>query len=165
MPNQAENKKILASLGARIQFVRTKAGLSQADLAEKLDFSTSAVISRFERDERPPSVDSLIKLSELFKIDLHWLITGQPSPMVFEIQKRIKPFFVTYLHFIAKELAHIGDGLCNLREKCNLSESERFEVKLMEDRLDDYNKIYQQGLEQLDEITNKEKFLKSIREE
>lgn len=76
---QAENKKKYTNFGCRFRFIRKKMGLSQSQLAEKLGFATYDVIGRFERGERLPSIQVVIMLSELCQMDLHWLLTGNPS--------------------------------------------------------------------------------------
>jgi transcriptional regulator with XRE-family HTH domain len=69
--------KIFSEIGQRIRKIRQDKGLSQTEFANILGFSVPAVISRFEKGDRIPGIDVLIKLADLYKIDLHWLITGQ----------------------------------------------------------------------------------------
>ena len=82
----------MTNLGYRIQAVRKDSKLSQSDFAYRLGLSSPTVISRFERNERQPSIETLLKLSNLFGTDLHWLITGDPSPKTIEIVSRLLPY-------------------------------------------------------------------------
>ena len=72
-------------LGRRIASLRRKAGLSQAELAERLGVSPSAV-GMYEQGRREPSCDILIALAREFRVSLDYLLTGQlalgPAPGV-----------------------------------------------------------------------------------
>lgn len=68
------------TLGERIAFYRGKMGLSQGELAERLNVSRQAV-SKWETDAGLPDLDRLIALSGLFDITLDELVKGSaPSP-------------------------------------------------------------------------------------
>lgn len=61
------------TLGQLIQYHRTKAGLSQEGLGEKLGVTRQAV-SKWEADGAVPDTDKLIALSKLFGISLNALL-------------------------------------------------------------------------------------------
>lgn len=65
-------------LGPRIAALRKSAGLSQAQLAKKLQISPSAV-GMYEQGRREPSVDTLVALAEVFQITTDFLLTGRPT--------------------------------------------------------------------------------------
>lgn len=73
-------KNIFREFGGRLKFIREKLGLSQSEFASKLGFASYNVISRFERGERLPSAEVLINLAKFSNCNLHWLLTGTPSP-------------------------------------------------------------------------------------
>lgn len=62
-------------LCSQIYFLRKKVGMSQAELAKKLNISASA-LGMYEQGRRIPSLDILIKFSTLFDVSLDYLITG-----------------------------------------------------------------------------------------
>lgn len=66
-------------LKERLVQLRKDHGLSQNDLAEKLNVSRQA-ISRWEQGTVVPSSDNLIFLSQLYGITLDELICGQTQP-------------------------------------------------------------------------------------
>ena len=66
------------SLGERLAALRIKQGLSQGELAEKMDVSRQSV-SKWETDASIPELDKLVALSELFQISLDELIKGASS--------------------------------------------------------------------------------------
>ena len=66
-------------LCSRIAALRRQKGLSQAQLAEQLGVSPSAV-GMYEQGRREPSADTLVALSEVFGVSVDYLLTGKPFP-------------------------------------------------------------------------------------
>ena len=66
-------------LCSRIAALRRQKGLSQAQLAEQLGVSPSAV-GMYEQGRREPSADTLVALSEVFGVSVDYLLTGKPVP-------------------------------------------------------------------------------------
>jgi len=67
-------EKLKYQIGANISTQRKHAGLTQAGLAEKLNYSDKAV-SKWERGESIPDVLTLMQLSELFGITVNDLLS------------------------------------------------------------------------------------------
>ncbi len=67
------DEKLKAMLGKNIATYRKRQGLTQAGLAEKLNYSDKAV-SKWERGESMPDVITLVQLSELFGITVNDLL-------------------------------------------------------------------------------------------
>lgn len=65
-------------LGARIAALRRKAGMSQAELAKRLQVSASA-IGMYEQGRRQPAADTLVALGGVFGVSVDYLLTGQVS--------------------------------------------------------------------------------------
>lgn len=65
-------------LGARIAALRKAAGMSQAQLAEELKISASAV-GMYEQGRREPSVEILAAIGRVFGVSLDFLVNGQPG--------------------------------------------------------------------------------------
>lgn len=63
----------LSLLGKKIREERTKQRYSQASLAEKLDISTN-FLGQIERGERKPSVETLVRLSDVLGSSLDYLL-------------------------------------------------------------------------------------------
>ncbi len=66
-------------LGERIYHYRTERGLSQSELAERLDVSRQSV-SKWETDASVPELDKLINLCEVFGITMDALVRGEEMP-------------------------------------------------------------------------------------
>lgn len=66
-------------LSKRIVKLRQIIGISQAELAKLLCISTSTE-GMYEQGRRTPSLDILVKMSEIFGVSLDYLITGKEYP-------------------------------------------------------------------------------------
>ena len=68
-----DDEKLKSSIGANIAAYRKRANLTQAGLAEKLNYSDKAV-SKWERGESIPDVLTLVQLAEQFGITVNELL-------------------------------------------------------------------------------------------
>lgn len=59
--------------GKRLKRLRTQAGLTQLQLAERIGV-TKSVVSFYELQERSPSPDVLIKLARIFHVSADYLL-------------------------------------------------------------------------------------------
>ena len=71
------NEELKLTVGAGIARLRRERGLTQAELAERINYSDKAV-SKWERAESTPDVLTLITLAEVLGTDLNTL-TGLPA--------------------------------------------------------------------------------------
>jgi len=89
------DEKLKAILGANIVSYRKRQGLTQAGLAEKLNYSDKAV-SKWERGESVPDVLTLVQLSSLFGITVNDLLTDpnclpeETGPVVGKMEKAVE---------------------------------------------------------------------------
>ena len=67
---------MITVLGARIAALRREAGLSQAELARRLQVSPSAM-GMYEQERREPSVQTLVAMSKELGVSTDFLLTGQ----------------------------------------------------------------------------------------
>lgn len=110
---------------SKIKEERQKHNMSQQQLGEKLTISRQA-ISKWERGESYPSLDMLIKLSDLFDITLDELVKEDHSlkeQLIKDSQKLVYPrwklFFdilliIGFLFILAKIFIVIGNKLFDL---------------------------------------------------
>lgn len=68
-----DGEKLKSQLGSNIAMHRKRFGLTQAALAEKLNFSDKAV-SKWERGESIPDVPTLAQIAELFDVPMDVLV-------------------------------------------------------------------------------------------
>ena len=84
-----DEKDIIAK---NITFYRKKMGLSQLELAEKLQYSNKN-ISKWEKGEATPSIFTLKRLAEVFGITVDQLITSQETVVKTDEKKTNRPMF------------------------------------------------------------------------
>ena len=81
-----DDERLKSQIGANIAAYRKRAGLTQAGLAEKLNYSDKAV-SKWERGESVPDVLTLVQLADQFDITVNDILTdpnqlpAQSTPM------------------------------------------------------------------------------------
>ena len=68
-----EDDKLKKQIGANIASYRKRMRLTQAGLAEKLNYSDKAV-SKWERGESAPDVQTLVQLAELYEVTVNDLL-------------------------------------------------------------------------------------------
>lgn len=82
----------MISFGKKIALLRKDLGLSQTELAKKINTSVS-VISRYERDEMAPSIDTAKKLADVLGSTVGYLLGENDEANIFkepEILSRFK---------------------------------------------------------------------------
>ncbi len=68
-------------LGKRVRDLRETKGLTQLELARMLNVSIRSV-GNWERDEKPPSLDSLVEMARVFGVSTDYIVglTDDPTP-------------------------------------------------------------------------------------
>ena len=79
----------MITFGKKIAALRKSLKLSQTDLAKKLNTSVS-VISRYERDEMNPSIDTAKKLADLLDTTVGYLIGESEDDQLLKDPKMIE---------------------------------------------------------------------------
>ena len=74
------------TLGERIKNYRKELGLSQEELAEKINVSRQA-ITKWENDSGIPDIDNLISLSKIMGILLDELVMGEKENDISDIKR------------------------------------------------------------------------------
>ncbi len=73
-------------LGKRIELERLRLGLNQIELAKRLNLSSSASISQYEKGDRVPSDDIKLKMCEIFNCSLDYLLGKSDIRNIEELQ-------------------------------------------------------------------------------
>lgn len=93
--------------GKRIQQLRKAKGMTQEELAIKLNISDRHLRS-LERGEAAPSIDLLVEIMESFNTTLDYLIVGKtPSEKEELMKKKLR----AKLHRLARSLDAVADDL------------------------------------------------------
>lgn len=69
-------KSLNIAIGNRIRISREKSGLTQEELAERLDLSTQ-FISTIERGVAGASLETVINLCDVLNVSCEWLLRGR----------------------------------------------------------------------------------------
>lgn len=90
-----DSEKLKHQIGANIAAYRKRCGMTQAELAERLNYSDKAV-SKWERGESMPDVSTLVELSGHFQITVNDLVTDpnelpeNPGQLTRAVEKALK---------------------------------------------------------------------------
>lgn len=97
-----QNRDIKEIIGENITKLRKQAHLTQAELAEQLNYSDKA-ISKWERGESSPDPDSLLALSQIFNVHIDYLFyeNKQEQFVKKHNQTKIRSLLVSILFCIA----------------------------------------------------------------
>ena len=87
----------------RLRLLREKVNLTQSELAKEFKISPST-IAMYERGERKPDPDMLIKFADFFSISIDYLL-GRDKPSINAIQSEITPEDLELLQQIKKASA------------------------------------------------------------
>lgn len=71
----------MVNFGDKLRTLRTEAGMTQTDLAKRLNI-TKSVVSYYELKERTPSPDVLIKLADIFHVSTDYLLGINHKKMI-----------------------------------------------------------------------------------
>lgn len=66
----------MQGFGLRLENLREKYGYSKKEVSSKLGF-TQNVYGSYEREKRRPSLETIIKLADIYKVSLDYLLRGK----------------------------------------------------------------------------------------
>lgn len=64
-------------LGARVKFLRVRKGWTQDQLAEKLGYTSRAMVSKIEKGEREIKASMVPLIADVFDVSVPYLLYGQ----------------------------------------------------------------------------------------
>lgn len=71
----------MVNFGEKLRRLRTEAGITQTELARRLNI-TKSVVSYYELQERTPSPDILIQLAKIFHVTTDYLLGIEHNKMI-----------------------------------------------------------------------------------
>ena len=81
----------MRAIGKNIRDIREQRKMTQDELANHL-FVTRQTVSNYENGRTQPDIDTLMKLSEIFEVDVHVLLYGQPKTRI--QQKMLRRLYI-----------------------------------------------------------------------
>ena len=113
------------SLGERLYELRKKKGLSQEEVAEKLNVTRQSV-SKWETDESKPDFDKIVPICELYEISTNELLNGTQEEkeekeveVINKDNKKKRAIFITtaiFLYFISLIWMVVAETSTNLND-------------------------------------------------
>ncbi len=113
------------SLGERLYELRKKKGLSQEEVAEKLNVTRQSV-SKWETDESKPDFDKIVPICELYEISTNELLSGTQEEkeekeveVINKDNKKKRAIFISiavFLYFLAIIWIMISETTFNLND-------------------------------------------------
>ena len=73
-----KHRKTINGFPERLKIARTKKGITQEKLSELLDYNSN-YINKLEAGIRPPSVDTLMGLSDFLNVSVDYLLYGDTN--------------------------------------------------------------------------------------
>lgn len=112
------------SFSENLQFIRAQAGVTQEQLAEQLDVSRQSV-SKWEGGQSFPEMDTLLKLCDLYDVNLDLLLRGSVEESRTADTAKYDAFMTRFARRISLAVAGIlaGLGLAALAEGCGLPDT------------------------------------------
>ena len=116
-----DSEKLKQRIGANIAAFRRQQGLTQAELAEKLNYTDKAV-SKWERGESVPDVTTLVQVAELFSVTLDELtgytptepLSPEPVPVTRKVNKKVVQTLVSLLVWFVALLVYVTLASLNI---------------------------------------------------
>ncbi len=115
-----------------LQFLRTRRGQTQEQLAEALEVSRQSV-SKWESGQSYPEMDTILRLCDLYQVDLDTLMRGSVEDSLVEDTAQYDRFMNRFSRRMAFAIGGIiaGAGLCGLLDAKGISEYLIFAVLLL----------------------------------
>jgi len=117
------------SFSENLQFVRTWKGLTQEQLAERLNVSRQSV-SKWESSASFPEMDTLLQLCDLFSVDLDTLLRGSVEESMVEDTAHYNAFMNGYSWRLSLSVGGILAGVALLILLCGLGVHEMIATAL-----------------------------------
>lgn len=95
----------MGDFGRRLENLRDKTDYTKKEISLKLGFSPN-VYGAYEREERGPSIETMIKLADLFDVSLDYLIRGEEYQQINSSE-----------HIIQADPSHLKNGNQQLNEE------------------------------------------------
>jgi len=110
-----ETIKTRKIIGSRLALARERAGLSQAQVAEKLKLPRPS-ISEIEAGRRRVAVDEMVKLADLYRVDMNWL-SGQGVQDMDSMRDKLQLAARNIASLKSEDLEKVIDLLTSLKTK------------------------------------------------
>lgn len=113
MASQAGEKRKI--IGSRLAIARSRSGLSQAQVASKLDLPRPS-ISEIEAGRRRVAAEELVNFADLYSVDMNWL-AGRGEAKVDQTRDQLQLAARKVASLKTEDLEKVIDLLTSLKSK------------------------------------------------
>lgn len=116
----------------KLYMLRTKAGLTQDEMADKFGVSRQTVY-KWENEITYPEVDRIIRISEVFNVSIDYLLKDNPKELLNEgnIEKAVLQFLA-----ISQDMNKISENIIEFMRDGVIDDSEKVQLEEMAFALD-----------------------------
>lgn len=126
-------------------------GRTQTAVSKQLKCS-QGVISKYLDGKIPDSFLFLFRLTEEYEVDLHLLITGNPSPSVEKLLNKLKPHILSYLTQISQMAQDCRSEQFDLLQSDFPRPKEvQQQIEMLQKQVEELHKFYDQEHESINE--------------
>ena len=99
------------AVGARLKQMRRKRGLTQSELAARLDYSSERQLQRIENGETSCSVDKLMEIAQILEVTTDYLLFGTIGVWEGRFQKRLVGKTEKQIEYLYRLLETAGENM------------------------------------------------------
>ncbi len=104
------------AVGARLKETRRRQGMTQAELAARLDYSSERQLQRIENGETSCSVDKLMELAQILEVTTDYLLFGETEVQEDRFQKCLANKTEKQIEYLYRLLETAGENMGLLRQ-------------------------------------------------
>jgi len=123
---------------------------TQTSVSTRLKCS-QAVLSAYMAGDLPRSFDILVRLAQEYDIDLHWLLTGERSPVVANLTKALKPHVLAFLAEINRQAQALCDEQISLLQVLDRSKEQNAHLEEIREDIKAIHAYYNEVVDSLND--------------
>ncbi len=99
------------AVGNRLKEMRKRKGLTQAELAARLDYSSERQLQRIENGETSCSVDKLMEIAQILEVTTDYLLFGTNGVWEGRLQKCLADKTEKQIEYLYRLLETAGENM------------------------------------------------------
>ena len=99
------------AVGARLKQMRRKRGLTQSELAARLDYSSERQLQKIENGETSCSVDKLMEIAQILEVTTDYLLFGTEKNQTGRFQKCLANKTEKQVEYLYRLLETAGENM------------------------------------------------------
>lgn len=99
------------AVGVRLKEIRKRRGLTQSELAAKLDYSSERQLQRIENGETSCSVDKLMEIAQILEVTTDYLLFGTEKNQTGRFRKCFENKTEKQIEYLYRLLETAGENM------------------------------------------------------